>query len=130
MNRLLTEKRLRKENLTFVGTAGVSAGNRATGLLPAFLDTETGRAEISRFADGRPAPLHLLDGLPAEWVVARDGAGRVTAIKESVEAGFVRNGHFYTRAQAAALHQYRETSALGAVILGMKTVFLEQGLEM
>jgi hypothetical protein len=46
--------------------------------------------------------MHLLDGLPDEWVVERDAAGRVRAIKDSVIAGFVRDGRFYTREQAAA----------------------------
>jgi hypothetical protein len=35
-------------------------------------------------------------------VVQRDAAGRVSAIKDTVIAGFVRNGLFYTREQAAA----------------------------
>lgn len=102
MNKRLTQQTLKEENLAFVGTAGVSENNRSAGFFPAFMDTATGRAVISRFADGRPAPLHLLEGLPAEWVVERDAAGRITAIKDSVQAGFIRGGYFYTRAQAAA----------------------------
>ena len=72
MNQLTTNETLRKENLAFVGTGGVSAENRSSGFLPAFYDLETGRAELSRFADGRPAPMHLLEGMPAEWVARRD----------------------------------------------------------
>ena len=106
MNRLLTTETLRKENLAFVGTGGVSEENRDGGFRPAFYDVATGRAELARFADGRPAPMHLLDGLPEEWAVERDAAGRIRAIKDSVIAGFVRDGFFYTREQAAqaALH--------------------------
>lgn len=98
---LMTEEKLRKENLAYVGTSGISQLNRKAGFIPAFYDTETGHAEISRFADGRPAPLHLIEGLIEDWVVARDIAGRITAIKHSVVAGFIRGAYFYTRAQAA-----------------------------
>jgi len=102
MNKLLTTETLRKQNLAFVGSGGVSQENRSSGFRPAFHDLDSGRTALARFADGRPAPMHLLDGLPEEWVVKRDAAGRVSAIKDSVIAGFVRNGLFYTREQAAA----------------------------
>lgn len=102
MNNLLTTETLRKQNLAFVGSGGVSEENGSAGFLPAFYDCATGRAVLARFADGRPAPMHLLDGLPDEWVAERDAAGRVSAIKNSVIAGFVRDGFFYTREQAAA----------------------------
>jgi hypothetical protein len=103
MTQLMTNEILRKENLAFVGTGGVSEENRSRGFVPAFYDLDTGRGEVARFADGRVAPMHLLDGLPAEWVVERSACGRITAIKESVIAGFIRDGYFYTRAQAAAV---------------------------
>lgn len=101
MKRLMTHATLRQENLAFVGTGGVSEVNRDSGFLPAFYDVATGRAELARFADGRPAPMHLLEGLPAEWVAERDAAGRVRAIISTVIAGFIRGAYFYTRAQAA-----------------------------
>lgn len=105
MNNLLTNATLKKENLAFRGTAGVSENNRCAQFRPAFHDLATGRTVLARFADGRPAPMHLLEGLPLEWVVEHDAAGRVRAIKDSVVAGFVRDGRFYTREQtAAALH--------------------------
>jgi hypothetical protein len=56
---------------------------------------------ISRFANGNPAPIHVLDGLPEDWVIGRDKGGRVMAVKDSVISGFMRQGRFYTRAQAA-----------------------------
>jgi hypothetical protein len=105
MNNLLTNATLKKENQAFRGTAGVSENNRCAQFRPAFHDLATGRTVLARFADGRPAPMHLLDGLPREWVAEYDAAGRVRAIKDSVVAGFVRDGRFYTREQtAAALH--------------------------
>lgn len=101
MKRLLTQETLNRENLVFAGTAGVSAGNCRWGFSPGFYDTETGRMEISRFANGKPAPVHLLDGLPEPLVVERDSFGHVTAVKRSIIAGFIRDGCFYTRAQVA-----------------------------
>ena len=101
MTQLLTRETLRKENLAFVGTGGVSQDNHAMGFVPAFYDVETGCAEIARCSDGRPAPMHSLDELPVEWITERDAAGRVTAIKNSVITGFIRGDYFYTRTQAA-----------------------------
>ena len=97
----LTTQVLRRQNLAFKGTGGVSAGNHSQGFAPAFLDTETGSVYLARFADGRPAPMHLLDGLPRELIVSRDAAGRCLAVKRSLVAGFVQAGRFYTREQAA-----------------------------
>jgi hypothetical protein len=101
MNRSLTSKCLRKENLAYGGTGGVCAGNRTFGFIPAFCDTATGRVEPTLLADGRLASMHLLAGLPAEWVVARAEDNTVLAIKATVIAGFLRAGVFYTRTQAA-----------------------------
>ena len=98
---ILTTQVLRRQNLAFKGTGGVSASNRSQGFAPAFLDTETGSVYLARFADGRPAPMHLLDGLPRELIVSSDAAGRCLAVKRSLVAGFVQAGRFYTREQAA-----------------------------
>jgi len=102
MTMLLTETQLRRENRSFEGTGGRTEENRGCGFEPAFLDTETGRTYRSRFADGRPAPCHLLDGLPGEVVVERHPCGRVAGIKGSVVSGFLRRGRFYTREEAVA----------------------------
>lgn len=99
--RPLTSQALHQQTLAFQGTGGTSAVSRPYGFLPAFLDTETGEVHLARFADGRPAPMHLLEGLPKDLVIRRDTGGRSTAIKHSVIAGFVRDGKFYTREQAA-----------------------------
>jgi hypothetical protein len=97
----MTPHRLCEENLTFRNTGGVSEKNRSRGFLPAFYDSESDVIQIARFQDGSPAPMHLLDGLPNEWVRERLPSGRVTIIKHSVIAGFLREGRFYTREQAA-----------------------------
>src|SRR5262245_21292407 len=98
----MTPQQLALENARYRGTGGVSE-NCSAGFSPAFRDTETGVVCLSRFADGRPAPFHVLDGLPNELVISRDWHfGRVSA-KPSVVSGFVHEGRFYTREEAAAL---------------------------
>ena len=99
----LTNISLALETSRFRGTGGVSENNRSLGFQPAFIDRETGSVHWSRFPDGRLAPCHLLDSLPGELVRARDEQGRVTRVKSSVESGFVHDGRFYTRDEAAAL---------------------------
>jgi hypothetical protein len=90
------------ENADYRGTGGVSENNRRLGFQPAFIDRETCTVYLSRFADGRLAPCHLLDGLPAELVLARSEQGHVARVKASVVSGFVHDEHFYTRDEAAA----------------------------
>lgn len=109
MNALLTGTSLKEQNRRFAASGGCSHENACAGFRPAFMDADTRRVYESRFADGRPAPFHLLDGLPDELVVARSASGRVAAIKSSVVAGFVRAARFYSREEAA-----RCMGALGA----------------
>jgi hypothetical protein len=45
--------------------------------------------------------VHILDGLPNKLVIERTSSGQVSAIKGTVIPGFVMDGHFYTREQAA-----------------------------
>jgi hypothetical protein len=97
----LNEVLLRNENAAHVGTGGRSQENASLGFRPAFCDFDTMTIYPSRFADGRLAPFHLLDGLPEEVVIDRAPSGRVIAAKASLRSGFVRNGFFYTRSAAA-----------------------------
>lgn len=97
----LTRNRIRRENLAFAGTGGVSPENRCRRFAPAFRDEDTGHVELSRYANGALAPMHLIDGLPGEWICARDAKGHPCALKPTVVAGFVRDGEFFTREQAA-----------------------------
>lgn len=99
---MLSVAALQDQNRCFQNTGGRSQENRSEGFRPAYQDTDTGKTYLSRFADGRPAPLHLLDGLPTELAVLRDAHGRITAVKATVIAGFIRNDRFYTRQEAAA----------------------------
>ena len=103
MGQMLTDARLRRENLAFAGTSGVSATSADRQLRPAFRDPVTGRVEIARFADGRPAPVHTICGLPAEWAAEVDADGQIVAVKDQIESGFVRDEVFYTREEAANL---------------------------
>lgn len=91
-----------QENVTFHNTGGVSIGNRGSGFRPAFRDAETGDVYPSCFRDGRPAPIHMIDGLPEELVTTRSATGRVTSVKASVQCGFLFEGCFFDRKEAAA----------------------------
>ena len=92
---------LADQNRHFRRTGGVSQENQAYGYLPAFMDTQSGAIYLSRFANGRLAPIHLLEGLPESLIAARTGRGTVTTARGSVIAGFLREGRFYTREEAA-----------------------------
>ncbi|MEA3641458.1 MAG: hypothetical protein VBE63_16155 [Lamprobacter sp.] len=101
MQGALTELALRNENALYAKTRGISEANRALGWRPGYLNQATGAIELSRFADGRPAPVHVLDGLPEAWVQCRDAAGHVIAAEPEIVSGFIRDGQFFTREQAA-----------------------------
>ncbi len=97
----ITSKVLFKENQQFQGSGGVSRENSAHGFKPAFCDTRTGNLYLSRFASGELAPIHLLDGLPEQLVAGRSDSGQVRSTVDSLVAGFVLEGHFFTRDEAA-----------------------------
>lgn len=101
MRELAIEQRLARENEAYRGSGGRSEENRDLGFRPAFFDYAAQKLHLSRFADGRIAPMHLLEGLPDEVVVDRAPNGRVLALRASLVAGFERNGTFYTRKAAA-----------------------------
>lgn len=97
----LCSSRLEAENRRFQGTGGVSEGNSEHGFTPAFHNRQSGQSVVSRYADGTEAPVHVLDGLPAEWIAEYDETGRALTAREGIIAGFLRNGLFYTREEAA-----------------------------
>ena len=101
MNIAMTQSVLKEQNDTYRGTRGVSAGCMDLGYVPAFHNSDTGETCRSQFADGRPAPMHLLDGLPDSWILKRNARQRAIKVKASIIAGFLRNGRFYTREQVA-----------------------------
>jgi hypothetical protein len=101
VKRRATALSLLHENILFAGTGGRSEENSGLGFRAAFLDFESMTIYPSCFRDGRPAPMHLLDGLPDEVVVDRAASGRVVTAKATLVSGFERNGFFYTRSAAA-----------------------------
>ncbi|HEY2629637.1 MAG TPA: hypothetical protein VGI57_10945 [Usitatibacter sp.] len=101
MKRVLNEKVLKRENVVHAGSGGRSQANTGLGFRPAFYDFATQKIYPSRFADGRLAPFHMLDGLPDEVVADRAPNGRVVCAKATLISGFVREGFFYTRTAAA-----------------------------
>ena len=101
MKRLMNELRLHLENIRHAGSGGHSQENTGLGFHAAFLDCDTMTIYLSRFRDGREAPMHLLDGLPDDVVVDRAASGRVLAAKASLVSGFERDGFFYSRSAAA-----------------------------
>lgn len=99
----LSARTLQRENRAFRGTSGISQENRQMGFRPAFYDAATHIIYPSRYADGRLAPCHFLDGLPEEVIVKRDPNGSVSTVKSTLVTGFHRNGLFYSREQATRL---------------------------
>ncbi len=97
----LTTAQLKQKNAEFAGSGGGSEANRDLGFRPAFFDMATCLVHLSRYRDGRPAPFHLLDGLPEEVVLLRSSCGHVITTKPTLVAGFERKGFFYTRAATA-----------------------------
>jgi len=103
MKRLMDKQHLARQNRDHAGTGGRSQENAGLGFAPAFYDYSTCTIHLSRFANGQPAPFHVLDGLPDEAVRMRTPDGRVIAGKSTLISGFVRGGYFYTRTAAARL---------------------------
>jgi len=102
MTHALCHQTLQRENRQFLHSGGRSEENRSLGFAPAFMDIATGTVYRACFRDGRPAPFHLLDGLPDEVVARRETSGSVASLKPSVVTGFVRKGRFFTRSEAAS----------------------------
>jgi len=98
----LDAHKLNVENQQFARTCGLSANNANQDFIPAFRNEETGEVALARFADGRVAPMHLIINLPEDWATARNARGQISAVLDCVIAGFVQEGQFFTRAEAAA----------------------------
>ncbi|HKJ94251.1 MAG TPA: hypothetical protein VKA32_01325 [Gammaproteobacteria bacterium] len=103
MVKAVSVEEMAAESHAYRHTGGVSDNNRHRGFVPAFLDTATGIIHLSRNPDGTPAVCHCMDGLPDELVCTRNTAGHAETIKETVIAGFERDGCFFTREQAACV---------------------------
>jgi hypothetical protein len=97
---VLTQLVLRDENQLFELTRGISQNNDRLGFVPGYRNSATGEQARSRYADGSPAPVHVLDGLPETWVAERDCDGHVVRTCPGLVSGFIRDGRFYTREEA------------------------------
>jgi hypothetical protein len=99
---ILSQQLLQQQNHDFAGSGGVSQNNNETGFVPGYFNTQSGVAVRSCFSDGSPAPIHVLDGLPETWILTRGDQGQVLEARPGVIAGFIRDGIFYTREEAAS----------------------------
>ena len=97
----LTVAALRRQNREPCRFGARSQQNHSAGFRPAFLNPNTGRSYPSCYADGSPAPFHLLDGLPRKLLKPRDSHDGLST-RIPMIAGFLLGSHFYTRDQAAA----------------------------
>ncbi len=102
-NRKLSVLSLQEENQTYAGTGGVSNCNRGAGFIPAFLDPDSDIAYPSCFANGKPAPIHIFDGLPNSLVKRSIVTGKAYALQKQLVSGFLKNEKFYTRSEVARL---------------------------
>lgn len=105
-SRSIASETLVQENLQYAGSGGVSENNRSQGFVPAFLDTDSGYVYRSRFPDGRPAPVHILSGLPRKLRNGNNASSQECAVKDSVISGFLLEETFYTREAAALALQH------------------------
>ncbi len=97
MKKIMSLEQLHAEHAAHAHTGATSGSCRTGGFRPAFYDFATATLYLSRFADGRIAPLHLLEGLPQGLVA-----------KGTLVSGFERGGYFYTRtATARACEEWR-----------------------
>lgn len=97
----MNDRTLKMQNLAYRGTLGLSENNRRKGFLPAFRHDQTGHVQIACRQDGSACSFHLIDWLPLDWALEHAADGRVLCLAPGVTAGFVRDGVFYTREEAA-----------------------------
>ena len=89
------------------GASSTSTEISQSDFIPAYYDTETDTVYLSRFSDGRVAPVHVLDGIPRQLL----HQGDTDELSGKVIVGFVFNDRFYTRGQALeALNEQLEKS--------------------
>ncbi len=102
MTRSNNQAAVAQASFAFRGSCGESEVACRHAFVPAFRNSTDGCVEIAKLADGSPAAMHLISHLPGDWAARCDAQGNVLELKAGIEAGFVRDGQFYTRAEAAA----------------------------
>lgn len=88
------------QNLRYRGSKGISQGNRQFGFVPAFYDSVSRIVYLSCYANGNPAPVHILAGLPQHLIRDRVLTEAMDNAKNTLIVGFVFDQQFFTRQQA------------------------------
>ena len=99
----MDSRSLKMQHSVDAGTHVESNTAGASGFRPACLDKATGRVEVARLRNGKPAPAHLIAWLPRQWAAAMQADGSIVRVREGIIAGYVRDGVFLTREQALEL---------------------------
>jgi len=97
----LSYSSLKNENHQYSGTGGVSQNNAQFGFIPAFRNEKTGQVVLSKTTDGKISPIHLLEGIPNTWFSNKNSTDNTLVLVNDITSGFVRQGIFYTRKDAA-----------------------------
>lgn len=90
---------LEKQQATYQKLSGMNISDLCVGLIPAFRDLSTDETHLSLSSDGQVSPIHLVEGLPLEWVREWDMKGYPKSLKPGIVAGFFRGEKFYTLEQ-------------------------------
>ena len=91
----------KQDNGTHKGVAG-STTQPPPDFVPAYYDSETETVYLSRYSNGKQAPVHVLDTIPEELLQQNreHEAAHQSEPSPRLIVGFVHNNRFYTRAQA------------------------------
>lgn len=93
---LLSQTQVNQQYYNYRQSGSTIFSDAAFGFMPAFMDIITEEIHLSTYDDGKPAVLHVLDGLPVSWIDVWGEDGRADSVRTGVIAGFMRGGHFYT----------------------------------
>ena len=96
---LISSTALEKQESTYRKISGMNMSDLCVGFIPAFRDMDTHETHLSVTQEGNISPIHLIEGLPLEWVTEWDIAGHAKTLKRSVIAGFFRGDQFFTLEQ-------------------------------
>lgn len=89
---------LEKQETTYQKISGFNLSSLCVGLVPAFRDLSTNETHLSMNADGIISPIHLVEGLPIDWVTEWDTSGFPVSLRPGIIAGFFRGEKFFTLA--------------------------------
>lgn len=93
---LISTIALEKQQKTYQKISGTNISDLCVGFIPAFRDLSTNETHLSITPEGRVSPIHLIDGLPLDWVTEWDLEGYPKSLKSGIIAGFFRGENFFT----------------------------------